>query len=176
MSIKRIGKPAVAIALSVLLANCGGEAKLVGPGATPPPQTAVATPAPLAISATPIAATSLAASLGPIVWTSAVDPRTSAPTDTVTSYPPDAQRIIAAAPVRGLPRGSTVAATWSYNDTSLDSFATQLTMTADANQTWVSFYIERSDEKAWPKGTYEIAISIDGTEVQRASVDVVAQQ
>jgi hypothetical protein len=174
VSVKRLGKPAVAMALSVLLASCGGEAKLVGPATTPPQPPVSSTPAPRATPATSVAATPLAASLGPIVWTSAVDPRTSAPTDTVTAYAPDARRIIAVAPVRGLPRGSTVAAAWFYNDTSLDSFATQLTMTGDADQTWVSFYIERREEKPWPSGTYEIAVSVDGTEIQRASVEVTS--
>jgi hypothetical protein len=164
------------LAAGLLLVSCGGEAKLVGPAVSQPVATAPAVPSPGATPATPVAAATPEAPIGPVVWTTAVDPLTSAPTDSVTSYRPDTQRIIAAAPLRRVPAGSALAASWFYNDTSLDAFNTQLAMTAAADQTWVSFYIERSNDTLWPEGVYEIAISLGGMDAQRGAIEVIAAE
>jgi hypothetical protein len=164
----------IAVGLCLLLASCGGEAKLVGPGASRLQPATPATASPVATPAMPSSATATATPIGPIVWTTAVDPRTSAPADAVTAYSPDARRIIAAVSVRGLPGGSTLTASWSYNNTSLDAFATQLTMTAEADETWVSFYLERSEGTPWPEGVYDVVIARDGQEVARSTVDIGA--
>ena len=173
MAIRRqLGYASVALVLCLALASCGGEATLLGPNASgsplaPPRATSPATPRP------PGSATPSTPMVGPIVWTTAVDPRSSAPSDTVTTYPPDAPRLIAAAPMHGLPSGATLTASWSYNDTSLDAFGTALTVTS-GEQTWVSFYIARSDDSLWPAGVYAITISLAGREVARSTVEVVA--
>jgi hypothetical protein len=162
----------VSAGLCVFLMSCGGEAKLVAPSPVPTARAAAATPSP---GATPAPAVSAATPvpLGSLVWTTAVDPSTSAPRDAVATYAPDAPRIIAAVPIRGLPTGATLTASWSYNNTSLDAFTTALTMTAEADQSWVSFYIERGDDARWPEGVYAIVISLDGQEIETSEVNVV---
>jgi hypothetical protein len=164
---------AVSAGLCVFLMSCGGEARLVAPSPAPTEQAIAATPSPVATPATAVSAAATPVPLGPLVWTTEVDPSTSAPRDAVTTFAPDALRIIAAVPVRGLPTGATLTASWSYNDTSLDAFATALTMTANADQSWVSFYIERSDDARWPEGVYEIVLSLDGQEIATSDVNVV---
>ena len=151
-----------------LLASCGGEPRLVPP-ADSSQQTVINTPQ--AVAATP-AATSLAPRVGEVVWATATDPATNAPIDPVSSYRPDALRIVAAVRLDALSTGSTFEATWEYNDTSLDAFTTHLTLAESGADQWISFYIERDPEVEWPVGTYEVQISLDGTPVQQATVEV----
>jgi len=107
-----------------------------------------------------------------VVWATATDSATNAPIDPVSSYKPDAPRIVAALRMDALPAGSRVEATWEYNDTSLDAFSTQLTPPDSGADRWISFYIERDPEVEWPVGTYEVRISLNGTTVQEAAVEV----
>jgi len=110
--------------------------------------------------------------IGQIVWTTAIDETTNAPTEPVSSYPANTSRIIATALAESLPAGSRIEATWEYNDTSLDAFSTQLTSTEMIDQTWVTFQIERDPNVPWPVGVYEVSISVDGTAVQQAAIEV----
>jgi hypothetical protein len=132
-----------------------------------------------ALSATPRLATpaSTIASpqIGEIVWTTATDPASNAPIEPVTSYRSDATRIIAAAPIRALPAGSRIEATWEYNNTSLDPFATQLFPPETLNETWITMHIDRDPEVPWPEGQYKITISLDGVAMQHAAVEVLQQ-
>ena len=156
---------------SALLVSCGGEPQLA------PPAELSVTPT-IATSVIPLATPTGAAVVprfGEIIWTAAIDPVTSAPTEPVSSYPPDAPRIVAAAPAHSLPTGSRVEATWEYNDTSLDAFTTRIVPTDDIEETWVAFRIERDPNVPWPIGTYEVTISLDGTAIQQAAVEVTGQ-
>jgi hypothetical protein len=107
-----------------------------------------------------------------IVWATAIDPATSAPGEPVTSYPPDAPRIIAVLEAFALSAGSLVEATWEYNSTSLDAFSTRLVADSSTAERWISFSIERSPDVPWPVGTYEVTVSLNGTTVQQASIEV----
>jgi hypothetical protein len=113
--------------------------------------------------------------IGDIVWATSTDPASNAPIDAVSSYRPNAPRIIAAVRTRALTAGSTVEATWEYNDTSLDAFTTRLTPPGSGGEQWISFHIARDPEVPWPVGTYELAISLDGIIVQQAAVEVSEQ-
>ncbi len=153
------------------LVSCGGEPRLVPP-ADPSPgvianSTAVAPATPVSIA--------VETQIGNIVWASATDPGTNAPVEPVSSYPPDAPRIIAAVRTHALSAGSVVEATWEYNDTSLDAFTTRLTPTDSGGERWLSFHIARDPEVPWPVGTYEVTISVDGTAVRQAAVEVTEQ-
>jgi hypothetical protein len=151
-----------------LLVSCGGEPRLVPPAdssqqiVTNTPQAAAATPATI----------SMAPQVGEVVWATATDPATNAPIDPVSNYRPDALRIVAAVHLDTLSAGSTFEATWEYNDTSLDAFTTQLTLPEGGSDQWISFYIERDAEVEWPVGIYEVKISLNGTPVQQAAVEV----
>jgi hypothetical protein len=111
--------------------------------------------------------------LGSVIWATDVDPTTGAPADAVSQYAPDAPRLIAALPATALPTGATVDAAWFYNDTTLDAFTTRLTLPDRATKRWVDLQLSRQGDAPWPTGTYEVVISLDGEEVQRASVIVV---
>jgi hypothetical protein len=157
------------IGLLLVLAGCGGEARLAAPAAATPTGGDIATP-----TAAPLATP--APSIGEIVWATSADPVTNAPADAVASYRPDAPRIVAAMPTRGIPGEASIQATWEYNDTPLEAFTTELDRPAQLETTWISFYLDRDPESLWPEGVYAIAISLDGTEVQRSTVEVRAAE
>ena len=154
--------------LCTLLVSCGGELRLVPPTG-PSPQ--VIFEAPAGTGATPASA-DVATHFGQIVWATAIDPATSGPIEPVTSYRPDAPRIVAVLPTFALPAGSLVEATWEYNNTSLDAFSTRLVPASSTPESWISFSIERSPDVPWPAGTYEVTVSFNGTTVQQASIEV----
>jgi hypothetical protein len=151
-----------------VLVSCGGELRLAPP-ADPSPQ--VMTESPANAGATP-ASTAVATQFGQVVWATAIDPVTSAPIEPVTSYLPDAPRIIAVLQTFGLSAGSIVEATWEYNNTSLDAFSTRLVPPNSTAESWISFSIERSPDEPWPVGTYEVTVSLNGTTVQQAFIEV----
>ena len=97
------------------------------------------------------------------------------PIEPVSSYRPDAPRIIAAMQTFALSAGSTVEATWEYNDTSLDAFSTRLAPADSSAESWISFYIDRDPDVPWPVGTYEVTVSLNGTIVQQAAIEVTEQ-
>jgi hypothetical protein len=151
-----------------MLVSCGGELRLAPP-ASPSPQAMTEESA--GAAATPVNST-VATRFGEIVWATAIDPKTSAPIEPVSSYRPDAPRIIAVIQASGLSAGSAVEATWEYNNTPLDAFSTRLLPAGSTAESWVSFRIDRSPDVPWPVGTYEVTVSLNGTTVQQASVEV----
>jgi hypothetical protein len=150
-----------------LLVNCGGEPRLV------PPEDHSRSPT-IEISAVPGATpqANLTPGIGGIVWAAAIDETTNAPIEPVSSYVSNAPRIIAAVPAQSLPAGSRIEATWEYNDTSLDAFTTRLSQTEMVDQTWITFHLERDPAVPWPVGTYELSVSLNGTTMQVATVEV----
>ena len=150
-----------------VLVSCGGEPPLV------PLEDQSRSPT-IEISAVPGATpqANLTSSMGRIVWTAAIDETTNAPIEPVSSYVSIAPRIIAAVPAHSLPAGSRIEATWEYNDTSLDAFTTRLSQTEMIDQTWITFHLERDPAVPWPVGTYEVSVSLNGTTVQVATVEV----
>jgi hypothetical protein len=125
---------------------------------------------PQGAEATPVSA-SVESRIGRIVWATETDPVTHEPIEPVSSYRPDAPRIIAAVQAQAL-SGSVVEATWKYNDTSLDAFTTRLVPTGSGAERWLSFHIARDPGVPWPVGTYEVTVSLDGTPMQQSAVDV----
>lgn len=155
------------IMLLLVLASC------VGDGQNPQP-TSPAAPTSQDVYASPAQSAPLPSpTLGTVIWTTDLDPSTGAPADEVSQYAPDAPRLIAALPATALPAGAMVNAAWFYNDTSLDAFNTTLTLPDRAAKRWVDFRLSREDDVPWPAGVYEVVITLDGAEVQRASVLVV---
>lgn len=137
----------------------------------PGPSPAVTAVAPTGVAATPVS-TPVATRVGPIVWSTTVDPATGAPIQPVTSYRPDALQIIAVMQTSVLAAGSTFEATWEYNNTSLDAFTTRLVPAASAAESWISFHIARSPDVPWPAGTYQVTVSLNGATVQQGSIEV----
>ena len=115
-----------------------------------------------------------AAEGGAVVWATAVDPTTRAPTEPVEAFRPDARTIYAAVPLARLEPGTTLSATWTYNRTPLQGMVGSVT--APAGETgqdlWVAFEIARQTEEPWPTGTYEIAVAVNGEPALTATVEV----
>jgi hypothetical protein len=110
--------------------------------------------------------------LGEIRWSSeATTPAT--PAAGLTQLTSDVPRIIANVPAYALPAGSQVSAIWSYNNTSLDAFATTLTIDQPQTEQWLTFQLSRNTEAPWPTGVYEITVSLNGQVAQSASIEVM---
>jgi hypothetical protein len=139
--------------------------------ATPPAETVLpATPAPQAPApATPIPRP---AGLGEIVWSTDATSMTT-PVAGVTQLSSDVPRIVANIPGYSLPAGSQVSAAWSYNKTSLDAFATTLTIDRLQPEQWLTFQLSRNTDGPWPTGVYEITISLNGQVAESASIEVI---
>ncbi|MCA9878953.1 MAG: hypothetical protein KC442_14270 [Thermomicrobiales bacterium] len=110
--------------------------------------------------------------LGEIRWSSE-ELTAATPATGVTQLPIDAPRIVASVPGYSLPVGVQVSAAWFYNDTTLDAFATTLTVDQAQAEQWFAFQITRNSETPWPPGVYEITISLDGQASQSSAVEVV---
>lgn len=154
----------------VLLTACGGGPTMVAPATSTPAVATVvpATPAPTA-PATPLPHPE---GLGEILWSD--NPMKEAvPAAEVTQFTSDVPRIVANIPAYRLPAGSQVSAAWSYNNTSLDAFATTLTVDQLLAEQWLTFQLSRNTETPWPAGVYEITISLNGQVAQSASVEVI---
>lgn len=151
-----------------LLTGCGGEARLVSPTLEVTPQQA--SPAATPASATPVPG----GSIEPVVWATSVDATTEAPLETVTSFGADALTIYACVIVKNQGKGTGIDATWTYNGTSLEAFATQLVLPDDVPQRWIAFHISRDPNVSWPAGTYAISIAVNGDVLQSASIEIVS--
>ena len=161
--------PGIGVCL-LLLTACGGEPTLVAPATSTPvlaPELP-ATPAPES-AATPEPSQ---AGLGAIVWSAEV-PGIATPVPGITQLPGAVPRIVANVPAFALPVESQVSAAWSYNNTSLDAFATTLTIDQLQQEQWLTFQLVRNTEEPWPAGVYEITVSLNGQVAQSASLEVV---
>jgi hypothetical protein len=165
----------VAVVAALGLTGCGGgdgdreprdetEATAVDQGTFP-----VET---LVVPAVAAGSTPASPANGEIVWASAVDPATNAPTERVERFSVDAPRLYAVVDVTGLPTGAVVSGAWTYNDVPLEELNVEVTITGStAETTWIEFHLERTADR-WPAGTYEIAIWVDGDVLRSSSVEV----
>lgn len=112
------------------------------------------------------------AGLGDIRW-SGEEATTATPAAGPTQLTTDVPRIIANVPAYSLAAGSQVSAAWSYNDTSLDAFATTLTIDQLQSEQWLAFQLSRSADTPWPVGVYQITISLNGQAAQTSSIEVI---
>jgi hypothetical protein len=171
-SLRRHSSLAVLTVVLMLLVSCGGEPRLALP-ANPS-----STPA-TAVQAAPIVVASPSAgkpTIGEIIWTTGIDPLTDEPVDVVSHFSADAPRLVAATKATAMPPGSPVEATWSYNDTPLEPFTTQLSTGEVSGEQWLSFYLDRDPNTPWPAGLYEVTVMLDGAPMQESAVEVVDAQ
>lgn len=175
--------------LALLLAGCGSApSRAAAPTATaprPPSSPTVHPAATRASVASPVASPGTVrvgtAEIGAVVWATAVDPATKAPRQRVAAFPADARTIYATLPIVRITRGTTLAASWSYNDTPIPQLNSAVTAPADAENIWVEFHLTLKPGVAatpplrpgtWPAGTYRVTISVNGTVAERAEVAV----
>ncbi len=110
--------------------------------------------------------------LGEVVWTTAVDPAAGAPATPVAVVAPDAPAIYAVLPVIRMEPGTTVTASWTYNDTPLDTLTSTISVSEAREGGWLEFHLDRTGPDPWPDGTYGITVSADGQEVQSGQVRI----
>ncbi len=110
--------------------------------------------------------------LGEVVWTTGVDPTAGAPATPVAAFEADAPALYAVLPIIRIEPGVTITATWTYNDTPLDPLASTITASEARENGWLEFHLNRTGPVPWPDGTYEIAVSADGQEIQTGEVRV----
>lgn len=161
--------PAAGLCLALLTA-CGGGPTMVAPATSAPP---TGTPLPATPTVTaPATPLPHAAGLGDIQWSD--KPMTAAtPVPGVTQLTSDVPFIVANVPAYALQPGSQVSAAWTYNNTSLDAFSTTLTIDTPQAEEWLTFQLSRNTDTAWPTGTYEITISLNGQVAQSAALEVI---
>lgn len=121
---------------------------------------------------TPATIRTATAEIGHVVWATSLVPGTNAPKERVKSFLTNVQTIYATVPVAWIKKGTTITATWTYNDTAIPGFSTTVTAPAEERELWIEFHLSQKNQTAWPNGTYEIAIAIDGQQATTATVVV----
>jgi hypothetical protein len=110
--------------------------------------------------------------IGGVVWATAVDPATRAPTTAVDAFSVDDVALFAVLPVRNLAPGTELVPQWRYNNTPLDGVSSPLVTAVGIADGWVEFHLTRAPDVPWPDGTYAIAVQLGGETVASAEVDV----
>lgn len=144
---------------------------MVAPATSTPPVEAVAPATPQAPTPAPSTPVPHPEGLGEIRWSGEAMTKAT-PVAGLTQLPAGIPFIVANLPAYMLPAGSQVSATWSYNNTSLDAFATTLTTDQLRPEQWLTFQLSRNAETPWPAGVYEITISLNGQVAQTSSIEV----
>ena len=124
------------------------------------------------VAGTPVTFRSEHAEVGPVVWTTRVDPATKAPLERVNSFPADAQAIVATVPLARVETGTILAASWTYNGTPIEGLGGSVTAATAARDVWVAFDLTRQVAEPWPAGTYAILVTVDGRPAQASEVTI----
>lgn len=136
----------------------------LAPAASPVPSPApspVASPSPLPdLAATPGVFTSPQADVGNVVWSTAIDPTTNAPTSRVTELTANVATIYATLPVYRVKPGTVFTAKWTYNNTSMETLTSHVTASGSYDEAWIEFHITRAASQPWPAGTYEVTVLV----------------
>ena len=113
-----------------------------------------------------------AAEIGPVIWTTGVDPTTKAPTTEVRSFTTETRAMYATAQIRRVQKGTVIAAAWSYNGTQIKELGRSMTPANGQRNVWIEFHLDLGDGRSWPAGTYAITLTIDGRVAERGAVVV----
>jgi hypothetical protein len=149
----------MAIAGLILLAGCGGGGG--GGDAAPTPEAAEPT-----APAAPIV-------LGEVVWATEVDPDSQEPLDIEERYPNNAPAIIAAVPVRSVPAGAVITATWTIDGTEVPEVTSSVTADAPVNEGWVSFRFTRDPDRLFPLGILGVTVTAADGASTTSEVEIV---
>lgn len=157
--IGNLGRLVACLTVLTVLVACGG-----GNGSSqssPTEASSTATPGP---TPTPVAVT-----LGEVVWTTAVNEQTGAPTDSLTTLPNSAPRVYAAVQAELLPAGVPVQAHWTIDGDVLPELEPAAVVAeADRAAAWISWSLTWNADEPWPIGTLGIVIEVKG-ETEAAS-------
>lgn len=149
------------VVMAGLLVACGGDG-----GADSPTPTPGATFAPTA------APTAETITLGPIVWTTAVDPATGAPDDDLEVLPHDAPAIIAAIETGPLPAGAELTGEWTMNGVAVPGGPVTVRADQAREAGWVRFELTLTEGKTWPPGVLELTVTAPGGEQVSGSIQI----
>ncbi len=142
------------------------------------PSVPTSSPTPVSIPAPPATPTAFRSPLidiEPVVWATALEPGTNRPRDTVSTYAAEAPAIYATFRLPHVRRGTTITATWAYNNTPIEGFTSSVTVEREEQNVWIEFHLTRSAAAAWPAGVYEIVVSVEGQTAQVATVTVAGR-
>lgn len=148
----------VICALAVVLAGCGS-------GDSSSDLTPSAIPAATVAGRQPVL-------LGPVLWTTGIDPSTGQPVDRVETFPRDAVSIHAAVDVRNLPAGGALTAAWDFNGSPVEALATTIEAGEARAAGWVNFRLDWVGQTWWPAGTLSIRIAADSGEAVEGEVRI----
>jgi hypothetical protein len=162
----RMTLPLLCILLLIGCGRAGSTPVAITPAAIVPLEPTLATPLP----ATPAVQEPR---FSEIVWTTEWSGAPGEEPVSVAELRTDSPAIIALVRGRMLPNGAQVNAAWTYNDTSLDAFATQTTTSGASDDVWLAFRLDRTPDLLWPAGTYQVTLTFDGAEVASDAVLVV---
>ncbi|CAN5530415.1 hypothetical protein BH23CHL5_BH23CHL5_14080 [soil metagenome] len=114
--------------------------------------------------------------VGPPVWTLSVDPTTSAPIGSVTSFSIDDAAISVAFPIVQVPSGARIDAVWIFEGTALNLPATSVVIDQDRRDGWIAFSLATSGSSRWPDGSYRVSLMSSGVEVAAADVHILENE
>ena len=145
----------------LLLAGCSTD-----DGGTSP------TPTPEATVASTAAATGPSVALGPIAWTTALDPATGAPEDDLEVVAYDAPAIIAAIETGPLPAGTELTGEWAMNGVAVPGGPVIVRTDQAREAGWVNFELTLNEGKTWPPGVLELTVTAPGGEKVSGSIRI----
>lgn len=147
-------------AVAVVISACGGNDS-EPPTVTPVPELPQDTPTP---PPPPV--------VGPVVWATGVVTGTNAPQATVESFSIDAPMIFAVVRLENVRSGAVLSAAWTYEGVPISQATSGFITGAFFNAGYVEFHLAKSAERDWPRGTYAVAVSLDGAVVAEGNVEV----
>jgi hypothetical protein len=158
---RRISGGGALLGLVLLVGGCSGGSGGETPTPTPQPTVAV----------TPTAAPE-PISLGPIVWTTAVDDATGEPEDDLQIIPHDAPAIIAAIETGPLPAGTELTGEWTMNGVAVPGGPVTVRADEAREAGWVTFAFKRNEGATWPPGVLELTVTAADGESVTGSVQI----
>jgi len=148
------------VAVVMLITGCGGGS------AEPTREEAPASP--------PVAtATSIPIGMTGITWTTAVDPSTREPLDSVQQFPNDAPVIIAAVGIEDVPAGAVLTATWTIDGVAVPAATMTVTSGSTLATGWATFQLTREAGHLFPLGELSVTVSAEDGASVSGSVEIV---
>lgn len=112
--------------------------------------------------------------LGEIVWASEIDPTTSEPAGRREAFSRDENVIYAVVRTGPLAEGTTLTATWTFNDQPVEGIDVAVKADEARGAGWVEFHLEWNGATLWPVGTLAVTITASTGESTESAVEIHA--
>jgi len=96
--------------------------------------------------------------VGDVTWTSGLN-ASGAPSDSLESFPRNAESIVVALEVEHVPAGESFTAAWSLDGTPIEGIASNATVEGASDSAWVAFTLDWNGEVLWPVGELGVTIT-----------------